>query len=93
MLQTRGGIILNEKAKEELKIIELCRVPCESEALAIKGLLSGQGIQCMLKANIDHSVYPITVDGLGEVRIMVAGKDLQESMKILEAYTKLSKKQ
>lgn len=79
------------KKEKESKIIELCRVSSENEALAIKSLLSGQGIQCMLKANIDHSVYPITVDGLGEVRVMVSGKDHQESVKILKAYAKSSK--
>ncbi|MEA2021879.1 MAG: DUF2007 domain-containing protein [Candidatus Caldatribacteriota bacterium] len=77
-----------KKEEKELKIVELCRVSCESEALAIKSLLSGQGIECMFKANIDHSVYPFTVDGLGEVRIKVISKDLKESKKILELYTK-----
>ena len=92
----RRGIVLTEnfkKGEKALKIVELCRVSCESEALAIKSLLSGQGIKCMFKANIDHSVYPFTVDGLGEVRIMVISKDLEESKKILELYTKPSKMQ
>ena len=74
--------------EENSEMIELCRVSSESEALTIKSLLSSQGIQCMLKSNIDHSVYPITVDGLGEVRIMVMNKDVKESNKILESYTK-----
>ena len=77
-----------KKEEKELKIVELCRVSCESEALAIKSLLSGQGIECMFKANIDHSVYPFTIDGLGEVRIKVISKDLKESKKILELYIK-----
>ena len=82
----------SKKEEKESKIVELCRVSSESEALTIKSLLSSQGIDCMLKANIDHSVYPITVDGLGEVRIMVIGKELKESKRILELYTKSSKK-
>ena len=82
----------NLKDEEGLKVVELCRVSSESEALTIKSLLSSQGIECMFKANIDHSVYPITVDGLGEVRIMVINKKLQESRRILELYTKPSQK-
>ena len=82
----------NLKDEEGLKVVELCRVSSESEALTIKSLLSSQGIECMFKANIDHSVYPITVDGLGEVRIMVINKELQESRRILELYTKPSQK-
>jgi hypothetical protein len=79
---------LVKDAEEKSEMIELCRVSNESEALTIKSLLSSQGIKCMLKSNIDHSVYPITVDGLGEVRIMVMSKDARESNKILETYTK-----
>ena len=82
----------NLKDEEGLKVVELCRVSSESEALTIKSLLSSQGIECMFKANIDHSVYPITVDGLGEVRIMLINKELQESRRILELYTKPSQK-
>ncbi len=82
----------NLKDEEGLKVVELCRVSSESEALTIKSLLSSQGIECMFKANIDHSVYPITVDGLGEVRIMVINKELQESRRILELYAKPSQK-
>lgn len=77
-----------DNKKKEIKMIELYRVSTESEALTIKSLLSSHGIQCLLKANIDHSVYPFTVDGLGEVRIMVMNKDMKESIKILQSYTK-----
>jgi len=80
--------VVPDNKKKEIKMIELYRVSTESEALTIKSLLSSHGIQCLLKANIDHSVYPFTVDGLGEVRIMVMNKDMKESIKILQSYTK-----
>ena len=81
----------SKKEDKDLEMVELCRVSCESEALAIRSLLVSQGIDCMFKANIDHSVYPFTVNGLGEVRILVISKDLKESKKIIELYSKKSR--
>jgi len=37
----------------------------------IKELLKDFDISCYLSSHITHSVYPIPVDGLGEIRVMV----------------------
>jgi len=81
-----GGFILSEnikKEKQDLKIVELCRVPQEDEALTIKSLLANYGIKCILQSDITHSVYPFTVDGLAEVIILVSDKDLAKSKEII----------
>ena len=72
-----------EKKDNDLKIVELCRVPREDEALTIKSLLANYNIECILQSDITHSVYPFTVDGLAEVIILVSSKDLQKSKKII----------
>jgi len=85
-LEIIGGNILPENAEEKdknLKIVELCRVSREDEALTIKSLLANYNIECILQSDITHSVYPFTVDGLAEVIILVSSKDLQKSKKII----------
>ena len=72
-----------EKRDIDLKMIELCRVPREDEALTIKSLLASYDIECILQSDITHSVYPFTVDGLAEVIILVSSKDLQKSKEII----------
>jgi len=77
---------LTENAKKKdnnLKIVELCRVPREDEALTIKSLLANYNIECILQSDITHSVYPFTVNGLAEVIVLVSDKDLQKSRKII----------
>ncbi len=67
----------------DIKIVELCRVPREEEALAIKSLLANFNIECILQSDITHSVYPFTVDGLAEVVILVADRDWEKSKEII----------
>ena len=66
------------------KIVELCRVPTEVDALPIQSLLDSYGIRCMLQSHVTRSVHPFTVDGLAEVRIMISDKDLEKAKEILK---------
>ena len=72
-----------EKKDKDIKIVELCRVPREDEALTIKSLLANYSIECILQSDITHSVYPFTVDGLGEVSILVSDRDFEKSKEII----------
>jgi hypothetical protein len=72
-----------ENKDKDIKMVELVRVPREDEALTIKSLLGSYGIECILQSDITHSVYPLTVDGLGEVIILVSNRDLEKSKKII----------
>lgn len=58
----------------------------EWEAHLLQGLLQGQGIPCRL-----HSMrvpqYPLTVDGLGEIHLLVPEEALMESKKVLASRT------
>ena len=53
------------------KMVEVYKAPNEMEAQVIRGLLESCGIPCFLKSNAAPSVHLFTVDGLGEVKIMV----------------------
>ena len=72
-----------EKKDKDIKIVELCRVPREDEALTIKSLLANYNIECILQSDITRSVYPFTVDGLAEVTVLVSDRDFEKSKEII----------
>ncbi len=57
--------------KKQEKLVKIYRAAGEAEALVIKGLLESDGIPCFLSSNAAPSVHVLTVDGMGEVRVMV----------------------
>jgi len=74
----------NDNDYHNAKIVELCRVPTEVDALPIQSLLESYGIKCILQSHVTRSVHPFTVDGLAEVRILISEKDLDEAREILK---------
>ncbi len=72
-----------EKKDKDIKIVELCRVPREDEALTIESLLASCNIKCILQSAITRSIYPFTIDGLAEVSILVSDRDFEKSKEIL----------
>ncbi|MCR4410035.1 MAG: DUF2007 domain-containing protein [Candidatus Saccharicenans sp.] len=77
----------SEKGSEqEETLVELTRVWSLAEAEVIKSFLGTNGIYCLLKGQIVHSIYPFTMDGLGETIIMVLQKDLEKARHLLKEY-------
>ncbi len=58
----------------------------EGEAEIVRGLLHTHGIPAQVVSDITHSVYPLTLDGLGEIRIFVPTGSLHEAREVLAAY-------
>lgn len=73
-----------DKGYHDSKIVELCWVPTEVDALPIQSLLESYGIRCILQSDVTRSVHPFTVDGLAEVRILISEKDLDKARDILK---------
>ena len=73
-----------EKDYIDVKIVELCRVPTEVDALPIQSLLESYGIRCILQSDVTRSVHPFIVDGLAEVRILISDRDLKKAKDILK---------
>ena len=57
--------------KSSQKMVEIYDARNEMEAQVIKGLLESFDIPCFMKSNAAPSVHTFTMDGMGEVRIMV----------------------
>lgn len=89
----RFRTILPESKKSDLsdiKLVEIYRASKDEEAFVIKGLLESQGIRCILRSDVVHSVHPFSIDGLGEVRILVAETDVTESKLLLGLREKIA---
>lgn len=56
------------------------------EAQLIKGILEEYGIPVSLATDISHMLYPFTLNGLGETRILVPHEALDEAQDILAGY-------
>jgi hypothetical protein len=52
----------------------------------VQGLLETNGIYSYRTSDITHSVYPLTVDGLGLVKVLVAGEHQAEALRILRDF-------
>jgi hypothetical protein len=57
--------------KSSQKMVQVYDARNEMEAQVIRSLLESYGIPCFLKSNAAPSVHTFTMDGMGEVRIMV----------------------
>jgi hypothetical protein len=64
----------------------LTRTWSDTEAELIVGLLRSHGIYAWTASDVPHNLYPLTVDGLGEVRIMVSSDDVEEGAALLAEY-------
>ena len=66
------------------KLVEVYRAAGEMEAQVIKGLLESYGIPCFLKGDAARTIYGLTVDGLGEVKIMVRESMTEQARKLIK---------
>jgi hypothetical protein len=61
----------------------LMRTWSDTEAALVRQLLEGYGIPCQVVSDVPHTVLPISVNGLGEVRILVPRSRLEEAKNLL----------
>lgn len=55
----------------------------DGEAEVVRQLLASYGIQCQVVSDVTHAVLPLSVDGLGEIRILVPRSRLAEAETVL----------
>jgi ribonuclease-3 len=56
------------------------------EASIVRGLLESHGIDASVASDVPHAVFPLTVNGLGEVRIAVSGDEAESAVRLIEDY-------
>jgi hypothetical protein len=66
--------------------IVVARAWGNSEASVIKSLLQSYDIPCHYSSEMPHRLYPLSTDGLAEIRIYVPASLAEEAKGILEAH-------
>ena len=72
-------------AEKGSELRELRKVYGPVEADVIKNFLESQGIACVLRGRMVQSVMPYTVNGLAEIRVLVAEKDFETAGLLLDS--------
>lgn len=75
---------MTEESRDDT--VELIAVQGEIEANVIKSLLGSAGIISLVKSDIVQGVTPITIDGLGVMRIFVKKSDLARAKELIDDY-------
>jgi tRNA (pseudouridine54-N1)-methyltransferase len=79
--------LLDQREQDVQFDLALCHVVWgEPKAQLIKGLLTDFGIPVNLVGHVPPSIYPVMLDGLAEVRIMVRPRDLARARAIIRDY-------
>ena len=66
------------------QIVEVYQARGEMEAQVIKGLLESYGVPCFLKSTAAPSVHTFTVNGMGEVKVMVRASMAEKARKLIK---------
>lgn len=64
----------------------ILRTFSDIEASLVAGLLNAHGIAASLASDIPHSVFPLTVNGLGEVRVSVPSDQADDARRLISDY-------
>jgi len=67
------------------KLVEVYRASGEVEALAIKAMLESFGVPSILRSHASSSVHPFSVDGMGEVKVMVWDVDVEKAEELINS--------
>ena len=62
------------------------RTQSDVEASIVRGLLEAHGLPTVVASDLPHSIFPVAIDGLGEVRISVHPDDAGEARRIIESH-------
>ena len=71
--------------KDDAGLAEAARVYGPFEADLIKSLLEGHGIVSIVRGRTAPFVYPFTVDGLAEFKVLVQETDLEKARGLISA--------
>ena len=74
---------------DEMKWELLIEIQGRLEAELVESFLEAHGIDVELfQEAVGHTIYPVTVDGLGLVQVFVAKSRIEEARQLLEIFQK-----
>ncbi len=69
-----------------MRVTVIHRCNNDFEAEQIRQILESEGIECQIASDVPHDVFPIAVDGLGEVRISVVEEESARAKELIDAF-------
>src|SRR5690349_12175357 len=67
-------------------LVVIFRTHSDIEAQIVRGLLESHGVMSVLSSDVPHSIFPLSVEGLGGVRIAVHPREAEDAQRIIEAH-------
>jgi ribonuclease-3 len=67
-------------------LVVIFRAHSDIEASVVRALLEAHGVPSIMTSDVPHSVFPLTVSALGEVRLSVNADDAEEARRIIESH-------
>jgi len=68
------------------ELIVIFRTHSDVEASIVRGLLEANGVPSVITSDVPHNIFPLMVNGLGEVRISVRQDDADDARRIIDAH-------
>jgi len=67
-------------------LVVIFRTHSDIEASVVRSLLQAHGVMTVVSSDVPHSIFPLSVDGLGEVRISVHHSEADDARRIIESH-------
>ena len=67
-------------------LVVIFRTHSDIEAKIVRGLLESHGVMSVITSDVPHSIFPLAVDGITEVRLAVHPDEAQEAQRIIDAH-------
>jgi ribonuclease-3 len=68
------------------ELIVIFRTHSDVEASIVRGLLEANGVPSVITSDVPHNIFPLTVNGLGEVRLSVREDDAADARRIIDGH-------
>lgn len=75
------------EAAAQIDLIPIHSVQGTMEADLIQAMLEASGIRSVTRSTATASVHPFTMDGLGEITVVVSDEDAEEARRVIKEYT------
>jgi ribonuclease III len=67
-------------------LVVIFRTQSDVEASVVRGLLESHGVPCVVASGAMRSIFPLTIDSLGDVRLSVHEEDAEEARRIIDSH-------
>lgn len=70
----------------DLAPVVVFRTSSDIELAIVRGLLEAHGIRSVVASDVPHTLFPLSVNGLGVLRVSVRGDEADEARRLIESY-------